>query len=59
MNVTSHRRSEHIYFYNTGLAGKNYVSEEKSWQMQTLDTIVKENGHSGVSALRKYFTFLL
>ena len=49
MNVSSHKRSEHITFHSLGIADGNYVIDHKKWPMKTFDTILRDNGHSGVS----------
>ena len=49
MNMTSHKRSEHIDFHSVGMADNDHFNEEYNWPMQTLDTIIADNGHSSVS----------
>ena len=40
INKTNHDHSEHIHFYNIGLAPLNYVNDD-NWKLMTLDSIYR------------------
>ena len=48
MGVSDHRRGPNIWFYNTGISGKDNKTSPKKWKLKTLQTIVDELGDSNV-----------
>ena len=45
MNTESHKRSERVWFYKVGIAGKDYA-DSKKWDMRMLASIMKMLGHT-------------
>ena len=44
MNKENHQHSEKVWFYNVGIAGKDYMNDRK-WDLRTLASIMEMLGH--------------
>ena len=61
MRIGDHQHSSLVYFYHTGIGGKNTINSS-GWKIRTLKTLFKELGDSGVcniSLKSKYFDWKL
>ena len=57
MKVGDHKRSDLIYFYQTGLFGQNQ-DPKHGWKMKTLKTLLHDYNHQNVSSTVKTILLL-
>jgi hypothetical protein len=52
MKVEDHRRGPNIWFYKTGIGGRDMITS-KRWKLRTLQTLTAELGDSHVRQVHR------